>query len=40
MERRDGAVIIAMPGGRQRRYTVAAEAGPHVLLRSQPSEDR
>jgi uncharacterized membrane protein len=40
MERRGSAVIIAMPGGRERRYAVVAEAGPHVLLRSQSSGDR
>jgi uncharacterized membrane protein len=40
MERRDGAVIIATPDGRRRRYVVAAEGGPHVLLRLQSSADR
>jgi uncharacterized membrane protein len=40
MERRGRAVIIAMPGGRERPYAVVAEAGPHVLLRSQLSGER
>jgi uncharacterized membrane protein len=35
MQRRDGAAIIATPDGRERRYAVVAEAGPHLLLRSQ-----
>jgi hypothetical protein len=31
---RDGAtVVIAVPGAGQYRYAVAAEAGPHWLLR-------
>jgi len=37
MERRGAEVVIAMPGGRERRYAVVAEAGPHLLLRVRPS---
>jgi hypothetical protein len=40
LERRGSAAVIAMPDGRERRYAVVAEAGPHLLLRSQSSGDR
>jgi hypothetical protein len=40
MERRGSAVIIAMPGRRERHYAVVAEGGPHVLLRSRSSGGR
>jgi uncharacterized membrane protein len=33
MERLGPDVIIAMPGGREYRYAIAARAGPHLLLR-------
>jgi hypothetical protein len=40
LECRGSAAVIAMPDGRERRYAVVAEAGPHLLLRSQSSGDR
>jgi hypothetical protein len=33
MAREGNAVTVSMPGGRDYRYAVASEAGPHLLLR-------